>query len=182
MFKPLWVVAPLLALVGVMAASAAPAEVRWYVDATFTDGGTVKGYFDLGSTDYYAQDVHLQTSANGVFSGFDFGGPTDIAAGLPDHSTIIVIGPTYSSDILVLYAENTLDVAGPNELLSTSVECVDYYTCPTSPEIGVRFLDGSSPLSLTAPGPEPATWALMLVGVGAVGFSLRLRRRESSPG
>ena len=29
---------------------------------------------------------------------------------------------------------------------------------------------------VTAPVPEPATWALMLVGFGAVGYSLRSRK------
>jgi hypothetical protein len=175
--KSLQVIGGLLGLAGVLAAASAMAEVQWYVDATFADGGTVKGTFSLGPTDYYAQDVNLQTSANGNFSGFLFGAPTDVAVGLPNHSTIIVFGPTYSGDQLVLYAENTLDVAGPNGLLSTSYECFDSYSCPTSPPGDTRYVVGPGILSVTAPAPEPGAWALMLIGVGAAGFAARVRRR-----
>jgi hypothetical protein len=41
----------------------------------------------------------------------------------------------------------------------------------------IAFLDN---VSLTNTVPEPATWALMLVGVAAMGASLRLRRRAAS--
>lgn len=40
----------------------------------------------------------------------------------------------------------------------------------------VSLLDGVSLMAATAPVPEPTTWALMLVGVGTIGFTLRKRR------
>jgi hypothetical protein len=33
---------------------------------------------------------------------------------------------------------------------------------------------------ITTAVPEPGTWALMLVGFGAVGFSMRRRRRQAN--
>jgi len=179
--KPLTALWGVVGLVGALAAGPAAAEVKWYVDATFADGGTLKGYFSVGPQDYYAQDVHLTTSANGPFAGFTFGGATDIAIGLEDNHTVVPLyGPTYSGDQLVLYAENTLDVAGPNALLSTSFECFDSYICPTSPPGDTRYIVGPSTLSLSASAPEPGAWALMLVGLGAVGFAARLRRRAAA--
>ena len=39
----------------------------------------------------------------------------------------------------------------------------------------------SNAVQIGAPVPEPATWAMMLLGFGAVGFTLRRRRRELLP-
>jgi hypothetical protein len=41
-------------------------------------------------------------------------------------------------------------------------------------------MDGITFTRIEAPVPEPATWAMMLLGFGAVGFAFR-RRREGSP-
>nr|WP_314445732.1 PEPxxWA-CTERM sorting domain-containing protein [uncultured Sphingomonas sp.] len=38
----------------------------------------------------------------------------------------------------------------------------------------------TGPASVTAPVPEPSTWAMMMVGFGAIGASMRRRRRVSS--
>ena len=43
----------------------------------------------------------------------------------------------------------------------------------------VALLDG---VSLTSAAPEPATWALMMVGIGAIGGLLRSRRRSLAAG
>lgn len=40
-----------------------------------------------------------------------------------------------------------------------------------------RFYSFGGITSVSGPVPEPGTWALMLIGFGAVGISLRLRRR-----
>lgn len=42
------------------------------------------------------------------------------------------------------------------------------------------YLDAVSVQSLTTGVPEPATWATMLVGLGAVGGSMRLRRKGAT--
>lgn len=47
---------------------------------------------------------------------------------------------------------------------------------PSSAQPPFALLDGVS--LVAAPVPEPATWALMLIGVGALGAGLRMRRRE----
>jgi hypothetical protein len=39
--------------------------------------------------------------------------------------------------------------------------------------------DSTQSFAFDSTVPEPAAWALMLVGVGAIGASLRLRRREA---
>jgi hypothetical protein len=59
--------------------------------------------------------------------------------------------------------------SGPSEVLSFMATGL-----PSSSVPPFALLDG---VSIT-PVPEPATWALMLVGVGALGAGLRMRRRE----
>ena len=59
----------------------------------------------------------------------------------------------------------------------------------TFKSVTVSFLDGATAsdvsqvrvTTLAAPVPEPATWAMMLLGFGAVGASLRLRNRKVNP-
>lgn len=56
---------------GLGAPDVANADEHWTVEAIFTDGGTVNGYFDINAYGYLG-DFNLQTSANGPFGGFDF--------------------------------------------------------------------------------------------------------------
>lgn len=45
-------------------------------------------------------------------------------------------------------------------------------------QVTQTFTFNGTVLDVLAPNPEPATWALMLIGLGGVGASLRLRRRS----
>jgi hypothetical protein len=58
-------------------------------------------------------------------------------------------------------------------------KATDLYFSVTSHQLtrdGYIELNSSGPLAAAAPVPEPASWALMIFGFGAVGGSLRLRR------
>jgi hypothetical protein len=156
----------LAALACALAAPAANADIIYNVDAKFTDGGTVTGYFDINASGYLG-DFNLQTSANGPFAGFDFvPGNGNISGGSsPGSSKAVFFGPTYDGDQLVLYAKSPLDSAGPNSLTGASFECQNSYSCPTGGD--VRFLAV----------PEPAVWAMMLIGVAGIGA--RLRRKAA---
>lgn len=153
--------------------SSAMAEVRWYLDATFSDGGTVKGYFSISQ--YYAIDYTLQTSANGNFDAYDFlPTTTGVAGPVISDSQVLIFGPSYNGDQLMLLSENPLDVAGPNALLTTSYECTDSYDCPSSPTGDTRYITTATLSNNNAP--EPATWGLLLLGFGAIGALTRHRR------
>ena len=44
----------------------------------------------------------------------------------------------------------------------------------------IRFVDQVNPVSSVGAVPEPATWAMMIVGFGLVGGALRRRRPQLS--
>jgi hypothetical protein len=75
----------------------------------------------------------------------------------------------------VLFSENSLDSSGPNMLLTTSYECNFSYSCPGGGDVSVRYLESPSVLG----APEPAGWALMLIGVGGIGMAVRRRSAMS---
>jgi hypothetical protein len=93
-----------------------------------------------------------------------------VSLGGESHNTLTL---TEATDVASLWnaVSMTFTATGPSEVLSF---------------LSVGSPDGLPPMalldnvSLTNTVPEPATWGLMLVGVAAVGASLRLRRRAAA--
>jgi hypothetical protein len=84
---------------------------------------------------------------------------------LPTHSTSFTVntaGPT----------PQTFNWNGLNAILFTSVGGV---ANPNVNSTGKQFVIDDIDVSAV---PEPATWAMMLIGFGAVGFSMRSARRQ----
>jgi hypothetical protein len=169
-FRRLMIFAAFFTLV---ASSSALAEVRWYLEATFSDGGTAKGYFSISQ--YYAVDYNIQTTANGDFDAYEFlPTTTGVAGPVISPTDVLIFGPSYSGDQLRLYSENPLDVAGPNALLTSSYECMTSYSCPASPAGDTRYV--TSAILSNGAVPEPAIWGFLLLGFGAIGARARHRR------
>lgn len=72
-------------------------------------------------------------------------------------------------------------LANGNQDLPTTNQRVTFSNTPDEAPIGgVRFLTTGNPLEVdnvvfSSAVPEPATWAMMLMGFGAVGYSMRRR-------
>jgi hypothetical protein len=163
--------AGLVAVLGL--ASVAQADEHWGIDATFADGGTLKGYIDFNTYGYVAS-YDLVTSAAGAFGGFDFtagGGNISPSGGGPGATEVTLFGPSDDGDQLTLMVSKpfTTEISD-NTLLTSTFECFGSYSCPTSGT--VRYL--SAPSTLAAP--EPASWSMMLLGLGGVGAVLRRPR------
>lgn len=83
------------------------------------------------------------------------------------------------------YNDDAPTSGGTNSLITRTLSTgIQYFAVVTSFDPGER---GAYSLSITGPGtatigaavPEPATWAMMILGMGAVGFAMRSAKRRS---
>jgi hypothetical protein len=101
------------------------------------------------------------------FSLFDNGQP------LGDTSTPVVGGANVGECISCALAND--DFSRGIFFLHAGVNVI------TGVDLGVvNFGDGDFIINPTLPVPEPAAWGLMLIGLGGLGASLRLRRRAAA--
>jgi ABC-type phosphate transport system substrate-binding protein len=160
------------------ALSAAEAAVVWDVSGTFSDGTTLTGSF---STDVYGyvQSANLVTQTKGAFTGFDYTlADSYSSSGL----NFVDFQPGYTSDLHLQFADALTSPTANNPIIdAVSYECQGSFSCYV-PSGGVtRYLTGGVEEDFGAAVgavPEPATWAMLLIGFFSVGTALRLSRRR----
>jgi hypothetical protein len=148
--------------------------------ASATDGGNnfSAGFFDLGGSSPFDAFVTFTQTLDG-FYGFtltttNFGvndGPTDVDF---DIDGVFVTDGTNTWNLLpdVDNDDFNEDFALLGQFLTAGT-----YTLHVTGERGAASSFGGS-ISFGAI-PEPATWAMMLLGFGAVGFAMRRRRQPA---
>jgi len=172
-----------MALSGV-AASANAEIITWTLDdVTFSDGATASGFFDYDTATGAAASFDLETTAGGTLGALhyttanaqfyvkDYFSSGSLLWVLNDFSRYINLafaGPLTTPGTVALRPGA---LAGNGSDLSGSWECTN---CST-----IRDIIGGS-VTTAAAVPEPATWAMMLMGFGALGAVLR-RRHELAP-
>lgn len=164
-------------------AGAAHADTTWNITGTFNDGGTLTGSVTLDQYDYLLGDFTLTTSG-GAQTGFTYTSADSYFSNSAPGSSPFYIDfqPQYYADLHIVFT-NDLGVAAPTNLIiggyqGPSFECQNSYSCPADggdPAFAIRYLSGEATL---AGVPEPASWGLMILGLGAVGATLRLGRRK----
>ena len=131
-------------------------------NAFFFDGAYREG--NVGDVGTISQ-TFAASAGRALTLSFDYGGNSgyqyvqfngvDVAGSFVSNPSTIV---TYTFDLGPALASNTLTFFGRND--------------PSC-----NFLDN---VSVTAGVPEPATWALMILGFGAVGGAMRRRKVQTS--
>jgi hypothetical protein len=152
---------------------------------TFVDTNTAAGYatikpFTPGTLD----DLLFTPSKPLDFNDFSFRGQIE-RKGFSDALTIIVTGCLDVGGTCVKEAPQTINVTtdkGPEAdfsrlgIISTDGETI--FSVEVKTASGAFFKEFKQVQFSFAPGiPEPASWAMMLVGFGGVGAALRSRRR-----
>jgi hypothetical protein len=162
----------------------APDTVETYV-ATSTGAGYATIKEDVDDT----LDRLLFTSADPLeFSDFSFRGQID--PGAPSYVlTLIVTGCVNVLDTCVAQDPETIfltaDAAAPHDFSRLAIESPDetIFSVEVETAPGAFFKEFKqvdfSPAGLP-PIPEPASWAMMILGFGGVGGVLRSRRRLSA--
>jgi hypothetical protein len=157
---------------------------------TFVDTNTAAGYATIKETTADTLDELLFTPGNPLaFDDFSFRGQID-RQGFSDALTIIVTGCLDVGGVCQMEAPQTINVTtdagaeadfGRLAIHSTDGETI--YSVAVETASGAFFkefkqVDFSLAPGVTGPVPEPASWAMMLVGFGGLGATMRVRRRQ----
>lgn len=155
-------------------ATSAQAAVTFNVNATLATqaglpAGTLTGTFTTNDALSMVTAFDLTASAAGAFAGYRYmsGTATVTAQVLP--SQYFQLDSVVPGSELRLYFTTPLTTAGTTIATNFSYEA--------EPNSGANRLPTGTVTRQTAAVPEPASWAMMVVGFGAAGFLLRRRRR-----
>ncbi len=162
--------------------------MTWNVTGVFNDGGTLSGTFTMDEYDFLLSDFSLTTTAGSLEPGFTYTADSAYFSNTnPDYAPTpiyIDFAPAWSNDLHIQFA-NDLGVAAPTDQIIggyQSFECLNSWSCPAPGFDGyaVRYLVSGEATLVGDAVPEPATWASMILGLGAIGAGLRTRRRSAA--
>lgn len=138
---------------------------------TFDDGGTASGSFTRNTAGGIITDFDVITTPGSVLSGFDYN--TSDASGFdgfePNSVMLSVLSDPISEYVIFSFDRPLTAPGSYNLVTSDSFECLN-----CSP---FRYVTGGSAVAVSGV-PEPATWAMMLVGFGGLGGAIRLRCKQ----
>jgi PEP-CTERM motif len=167
--KGLFAVAALAA--ACVAGSASAAEIATYTisDGTFGDGGSFSGWAAENlTTDAYTWDI--VTTSGATLSGVEY---TSATGSIDPPVFVQEISPDLYGELLLELSPSSPS-AGTVSAEEATADCLGCDVIATRYSTGGVYTFGISGV------PEPASWALMIVGVGLAGAQLRHRRRSLS--
>ena len=190
-FAALRRLAPLAACAAALACAAPPAlaDVHWVVTGTFDDQGALSGYFNIDA-DGYLTTFDLTTTAGGTLPGAEYTPENSyIWTGVDAGDYYVDFEPGDKNDLHLQFTYSLSDPIADNPIIGggqgPSYECANSWSCYVAEGGPVRYLDTGfasavvvdDVIDRSAAVPEPAAWALMIVGFGMAGGLLRARRR-----
>ena len=161
-----------LCLASAMAvAVASPASASQYV-FDFSAGGQVgSGLLTTSDATFASRGFTAQT-ITGISGSYNGSTITSLIAGLfGSNNLYYVTGPSFVDGSGLGFG-----TAAGNQVNLFYQDSASSYRVNTLNPFGSTFVTARSSIAAAAV-PEPATWAMMLIGFGAAGYSLRRRQR-----
>jgi hypothetical protein len=169
-----------VSLAAVLGAAHAQASiVNWTLsDGLFDDKGTFAGSFTFDSATDTITNWNVTTTAGAAFNGTSYA-PGCSSLGSCNFASDNGSGPnfltsTFDTNDLLSLTNIPMGVAGTVILLTGSEVGTSTATLPFT-----RTVVGGHAAGVLAGVPEPAEWALMIVGAGLAGATLRARRKAA---
>ena len=165
LLKPVHIAIAALSL-SLMGASIAKADT--ILDYTFSPGSF---YNFIGGASYSVSGSFSYDVDTGILSNVDYTRGSDhfTTAALYSGPSEIYFGPFGTADYDVYQLTNSLALGGTDVIFSG--------THPAIPiDAGGSLVEGVA----ASATPEPATWAIMLLGIGGIGATLRRSKRQQS--
>jgi len=164
------------AAAAILAGSNSASAATYLVKGVFDDGTHFSGTFDVNSYGYL-ESANITTVA-GTLPGFDYVWVHGDRSGSNNYASngqnYVAFSPGYFGDFNLQFQSDL--AGGPDPIVGgtpgLSFECADSWGCPDAGEI--RYVASG----FATPVPEPATWAMLLLGFGGLGAAMRNQRRK----
>ena len=168
-------ITPIAALAAM--AGAAPASAAEYI-FSFTTSTPLFGPTVAGSGSFFTSDTATTVAGQTAFQILSITGTVNgiaIAAPTGNYGNYFTTGPSFLDGSGVKFF---LTNGGRVDFFNQSSNGL--YRVNTFSPGSSNFVTASSSLAVAAV-PEPSTWAMLIIGFGAIGFALRARRARPVP-
>lgn len=166
-----------LAAASLLVAGQAVANINYtFSGVTFSDGGTLTGTFTTNDAINSLLSYNVTTSPGAGGLGFTYTSGTSSSASTALPSIIVLNTPPGLEHILQVTFNPSLLATGSPILPGNNINFASFEQSLTAR----RDIVSGSAVVATAAVPEPETYALMLAGLGLVGFITHRRKRQGA--
>ena len=161
-----------------MGSVAQAAIIQWNLSgATFSDGGSLSGTFSTNSTNGALVSFDILTTGGSQQSGFHYNSSTSKILGNniygPNSFAIANVNPSLQPLLQLAFANTLSQASSNNNLVVHFARFGGTLECTSNSCANLRTITGGMAQAV----PEPETYAMMLGGLGLLGFMARRRKK-----